>query len=241
MSEPRRLMAVHAHPDDESIWTGGLLAGAAEHGTTSALITCTDGVLANGRSSASPGTRVDELKEAARLLGITELAVLDYRDSGPEGAGTGSLCAAPMGELVDQLAPRIRKFRPDLLVTYDAFGASGHPDHIAVHRATVAAVEASAHPALYPAIEPWTVPELRLVTLPQSALSNLAEAGAIDPWPALPDAQVDLVTDVRPWLDTKWAAVQAHQSEFRRGARIAAMEDPVLRELFLGTEYYVIR
>lgn len=96
---------------------------------------------------------------------------------------------------------------------------------------------------MYPRDEPWAVPEVWQVTVPRSAAARLAAAG-VDGGPGLPgvpDERVTLALDVRPWLDAKWAAVRAHRSEFERGARIAAMADPVLRELFLGTEHYIQR
>ncbi|MEZ0068105.1 N-acetyl-1-D-myo-inositol-2-amino-2-deoxy-alpha-D-glucopyranoside deacetylase [Streptacidiphilus sp. MAP12-20] len=242
--EPRHaLLAVHAHPDDESLWTGGVLAQHAERGRTTAVVTCTDGELADGSSAAAPGTRVKELAGALDVLGVAESSVLPYRDSGHLGAGEGSLCAAPFDEVVARLVERIRALRPSAVVTYDAAGISMHPDHIRVHRAVLAAVEAAASPHLAPDAGPaWAVSSLWLATIAESLVRGAAELGfEAASTPCTPDAGIAAAVDVRPWLDVKWSAVRAHASEFARGARVNAFADPALRELCLGTEWYLHR
>ncbi|MQA09421.1 MAG: hypothetical protein GEU98_12890 [Pseudonocardiaceae bacterium] len=217
-----RLLCVHAHPDDESLWTGGILARYAGEQVPIKVITCTDGVRADGSSVAAPGVRVAELRKAMAILGAGEPQVLDYRDSGGAGSGAaepGSFCAAVFDEVVRTLVTEIRAFRPTTVVTYDAFGVYGHPDHLQAHRATVAAVEASAHPKLYPESgQPWQVAGLWLVTTP--------------------DLPFDAAVDVGPWLDTKWQALRAHESEFDRGAGVSVFTDPRVREQLLSTEYF---
>ncbi|WP_037603522.1 PIG-L family deacetylase [Streptacidiphilus rugosus] len=244
------LLAVHAHPDDESLWTGGLLARYAARGRATAVVTCTNGELADGTSAAAPGTRVGELAEALGVLGVAESSVLPYRDSGHLGAGRGSLCAAPFDELVTRLVERIRALRPAAVVTYDAAGISGHPDHVRVHRAVLAAVEAAANRYVEPEAGPaWAAPSLWLATIAESRLRAAAgppsdavsDTTAPPSLPCTPDERIAAVVDVRPWLDVKWAAVRAHASEFARGGRVTAFEDARLRELFLGTEWYLFR
>jgi N-acetyl-1-D-myo-inositol-2-amino-2-deoxy-alpha-D-glucopyranoside deacetylase len=230
--EQASLLCVHAHPDDESLWTGGVLARAAAQGVRTAVVTCTNGELPDGASSAPPGTRAAELAKALGELRAEGPHVLRHLDSGPEGRGTGSLCAAPFDAVVDELAGYIRRFRPVALATYDAFGVYGHPDHIRVHRATVAAVGAAACAGL-PGIpgEPWAVRQQWWATLPAPEGAEPAGGG-----------RAIAAVDVRPWPAVKWRAVRAHDCEFARGAGIAALEDePGLREQHLGTEYFEFR
>jgi N-acetyl-1-D-myo-inositol-2-amino-2-deoxy-alpha-D-glucopyranoside deacetylase len=242
MDRLRGLMAVHAHPDDESLWTGGVLAQHVAEGRPTAVLTCTDGELAEGPSFAAPGTRIKELAQALGVLGVAESGVLAYRDSGHQGRGRGSLCEAPFDNLVGDLVARIRSFRPAAVATYDANGMFGHPDHIRVHRAVLAAVEAAASPAQWPqAGAAWEVESLWLATVPESLVRRLTALGLESPLPFVPDSRIAAAVDVRPWLDVKWEAVRAHASEFARGARIAAFEEPQLRELCLGTEWFLHR
>jgi N-acetyl-1-D-myo-inositol-2-amino-2-deoxy-alpha-D-glucopyranoside deacetylase len=242
--EPRHaLLAVHAHPDDESLWTGGLLARSAAQGRPTAVVTCTDGELADGSSLAAPGTRTKEWTAALQTLGVTSSAMLPYRDSGRLGHGQGSLCAAPFDDVVAHLVGQIRALRPAVVVTYDAAGGSGHLDHIRVHRATLAAVEAAAVPFLLPSYGPaWAVDSVWLATVPASLAGDAAALG-LQPAevPSTPDDRIAVSLDVRPWLDTKWAALQCHASEFARGASVSAFGDTALRELGLGREFYLHR
>ncbi|CAM5586397.1 PIG-L family deacetylase (plasmid) [Streptomyces viridifaciens] len=240
LSRQPKLLCIHAHPDDEALWTGGVLARAAAHGTRTAVVTCTNGVLAEGESFARPGTRLDELGRSLRILGAGEPQVLGYRDSGSRGSGDGSLCSAPREEVVGQLVEVLRREQPDVVVTYDAYGIYGHPDHIRTHEVAVAAVEAAALPKLYPdAGAVWTVGELWLATVPMSVAAELGRAGLQPDRTFVPDDQVDTIVDVRPWLDIKWQALSAHVSEFARGGALTALERTDLRELALGTEYYL--
>ncbi|KAA0021164.1 PIG-L deacetylase family protein [Antrihabitans cavernicola] len=191
-----RVLCVHAHPDDESLWTGGTLARFAEQNVNTRVLTCTDGHLADAERLPH---RIDELREALRILAAGEPRVL-----------------APGADWANELTREIRSYRPNLVITYDAFGIYGHPDHIGTHRATLAAIEASAHTQIEPG-SPWAIDELWLATLTE---------------------RPDITIDVHPWLDTKWKAVRAHTSEFERGARINAFLDVAVRNEVLGTERF---
>ena len=242
MGRSRGLMAIHAHPDDESLWTGGVLAQHVAQGRPTAVLTCTDGERADGEPFAAPGTRAKELARALDLLGVAESGMLRYHDSGHLGRGSGSLCEAPFDEFVGELVARIRSFRPAAVVTYDAYGIYGHPDHVRVHRAVLAAVEAAASSSTLPQAGPaWAVDSLWLATVPESLVRQLTTLGLEQAMPFTPDARIAAAIDVRPWLDVKWAAVRSHESEFARGARIAAFEEPQLRELCLGREWFLYR
>jgi N-acetyl-1-D-myo-inositol-2-amino-2-deoxy-alpha-D-glucopyranoside deacetylase len=246
MSDTPGLMCVHAHPDDEAIWTGGILGKYAAEGVRTAVVTCTDGFSTVGKSFAPEGTRVRELAASLAVLGAGEPRLLGYHDSGSGGdLAADSFCAAPFDEAVGRLTVRIRQFRPEVVVTYDAFGAYGHRDHVQAHRVTMAAVEAAAIGALYPesgAAAAWRVREVWLVTLPLSLVDEAVRRGIYPPGAGTPDDQVHAYVDVRPWLDIKWAALEKHESELERTNRFGGLFDDVtVRDRFLGVECFVRR
>ena len=168
--EGLRLLAVHAHQDDETITMGGLYALCADRGIRTCNICCTDGKLATIVDPAMPEEttrprlaeiRRGELLDACRILGVSEVQFLDYGDSGMAGADTNRLpeafWMASLDDVTGRIVAHIRRFRPHVVVTYDGNGGYGHPDHIQAHRACVLAVEASPT-ALYPeAGPPWRV------------------------------------------------------------------------------------
>ena len=170
------LLAVHAHPDDESSGTGGLLRLAAEQGHTTVLVTCTNGDLGDvkdRRLRLQPrdnptdrqrlaAVRHTELRKAAAILGVTHLYALGYHDSGMHGWETNaeprSFAQAKVEAVAGQLVQIMRQHRPDVVVTYDEQGGYGHPDHIMAHRVTMAALNAAADATRFPeAGAPWQV------------------------------------------------------------------------------------
>lgn len=226
------LLCVHAHPDDEAIWTGGLLA--ANPGST--VLTCT----------YAPGSvRAGELERSLEILGAAGPRLLGYGDRDDP-----RFQDAPYGELVGQVVEAIREVRPRAVVTYDAFGGYGHPDHILAHRITLAAVEAAGYPQLYPGTgEPWRPAELWQATFPSSFVSAMAEqllGGPPGPdlvLPGTPDELVNEAVDIRGQSAAKWAAMLAHDSEVRRGGSLTmltSLPEP-LRERLLSTEWYIRR
>jgi LmbE family N-acetylglucosaminyl deacetylase len=155
-------MVVHAHPDDESIGTGGILARYAAEGVRTVLVTCTDGGCGDGPDGVKPGqpghdraavvaARREELEQSCKVLGVTHLERLDYADSGmmgwPQNDEPGSFWRAPVGEGAARLAELFRRYSPQVVVTYNANGFYGHPDHIQAHRITVAASELTGIPS----------------------------------------------------------------------------------------------
>lgn len=234
------VLCVHAHPDDEALFTGGILARSAAAGARTAVVTCT----------WSEGTvRVDELRRSLSILGAGEPRLLGYTDDA--FADGVAFCAAPFDEAVGALVGHIRDFRPDIVVTYDGFGSYGHPDHVHAHRVTLAAVEASGYAQLYPdAGVPWQPEHLLFATFPRSAIEDswntLFGGPAPAPGPGVPgmdDADVDLAIDIRPWFDTKWEAFSQHESEIARGgsaSQFAGLSEKDRRDL-MGTEWFVHR
>jgi len=142
MTDPLTFLAVHAHPDDESIATGGTFARYAAEGARTVLVCCTRGEEGEIHDPAldpvEAGTRLGairerELRDAAAILGIHDVQLLPYRDSGMAGAAPNSrpdnfINADPV-EAAARVAAVIRATRPDVVVTYDPGGGYGHPDH----------------------------------------------------------------------------------------------------------------
>ena len=167
-----RLMAVHAHPDDESSKGAATMAKYVAEGVHVLVETCTGGERGDILNPAMdrpditadlPAVRVREMARAADILGVDH-HWLGYVDSGlPEGdplppLPEGCFALADDDEVTEALVRRIREFRPHVMITYDENGGYPHPDHLKVHSASMAAYEAAADPARYPdAGEPWAI------------------------------------------------------------------------------------
>ena len=148
---PKTLVFVHAHPDDEALLTAGTMARAAAEGQRVVLVVATDGaagLAATDMYDTAGGLaarRAVELDESCRALGVHRLVRLGYADSGlhgdevPREGGPIPLCAAPVEESANALAAILREESADVVVTYDANGGYGHPDHIDAKRASMAA------------------------------------------------------------------------------------------------------
>jgi N-acetyl-1-D-myo-inositol-2-amino-2-deoxy-alpha-D-glucopyranoside deacetylase len=192
----RRLLLVHAHPDDETIGTGATMAKYAAEGAHVTLVTCTLGEegeilvpelahLAADRDDGLGRHRIGELAEAMAALGVTDHRFLGgpgrWRDSGMMGLPTNDDPAcfwqANLAEAVGALVAVMREVRPQVVVSYDDVGGYGHPDHIQAHRVTAAAFEASGDAARYPeAGEPWTPGKRYETAIPISVLRQGYEA-----------------------------------------------------------------
>src|SRR5207302_7448928 len=148
----RTLLAVHAHPDDECIGTGGILARYAAEGVRTVLVTCTDGAVGeiSDPALATPENLVEvrshELDESVRILGVSRLVKLGYRDSGMAGTADNdnpaSFNQAHFDDAVERVVQVMRAERPQVVVTYDERGGYGHPDHIRAHQVALAAFRA---------------------------------------------------------------------------------------------------
>lgn len=151
-----RLLAVFAHPDDETFGAGGTLALYARRGVQVHLICATRGEVGEAppdlKGFASIGEmREDELRRAAFVLGLNAVYFLGYRDSGmpgsPDNHHAQALVAAPLEQVARQVASYIRAIRPQVVITFDPIGGYRHPDHIAIHRATIEAFRMTGDPA----------------------------------------------------------------------------------------------
>lgn len=237
-----RVLAVHAHPDDESVCSGTLLARVAADGGRTSVITCTDGGAATifGEGMATEENyrnqariRAGELKQALDHLGVERRLTLPYHDSGMAGEAAndapGSFHTAGMDDAVGRVVREIRAFRPQVMVTYPPDGGYGHPDHIKAYRVTMAAVEAAADPTRYPDLgAPWQVSSVRWSGMSRPTAAAVRErciqAGVQDPFTspahsaywtrALPDSAFDDVVDGRDiWASMVKPAVEAHRTQ----------------------------
>ena len=190
LDSPRRLLLVHAHPDDETIGTGAVMAKYAAEGAAVTLVTCTLGEegevlvpelahLAADREDGLGQHRIAELATAMEALRVTDHRLLGgpgrWRDSGMMGTPANErpdcFWQADLDEAVRALVAVLREVRPQVVVTYDSNGGYGHPDHVQAHRVTVAAVDAAADPAYAPgAGVVWSVDKLYWTAVPRSVL-----------------------------------------------------------------------
>jgi len=204
MSTPaaaRRLLLVHAHPDDETTGTGATMARYAAEGAHVTLVTCTLGEegevlvpalaqLAAAEADQLGGYRFFELSRAMAELGVTDFRFLGgpgrWRDSGMMGLPTNdaprAFWRADPVEATRALVEVVREVRPQVMVTYDENGGYGHPDHVMAHRVAMAAVDAAADPGFAPeAGDPWAVAKVYWSVIPRSAIQRgidlMVEAG----------------------------------------------------------------
>jgi N-acetyl-1-D-myo-inositol-2-amino-2-deoxy-alpha-D-glucopyranoside deacetylase len=204
LDHSRRMLLVHAHPDDETLATGGSMAHYAADNALVTLVTCTLGEegeivvddlahLASNREDALGSYRIGELATACEALGVTDHRFLGgpgrYRDSGmmgtPENEDPRCFWQANPDEAIADLVEIVRDVRPQVIITYDENGGYGHPDHIQAHRVAVAAFKKAADPDFGPELgEPWTPSKLYYAVLPESmlqvAIDTMIEAGVPD-------------------------------------------------------------
>jgi len=202
------LMTVHAHPDDETIGTGGAMAKAVAAGHRVILVTGTRGELGeivvpemdtpdNHRRLGE--IRAGELERAMGRLGITEWENLGYRDSGMVGTDGNhdprSYWKADLDEAAGRLTWIVRMYQPDVMTTYNEFGGYGHPDHIRTHDVAIRAFERAGDPAWYPdqletGLTVWAPSKLYIQAIPRSVREKMnammLEKGQ-KPWWAAPD------------------------------------------------------
>jgi len=249
--DDRRLLLVHAHPDDESIGTGATMARYAAEGARVTLVTCTLGELgevippelahlAAGRQDRLGPYRVTELAAACAALGVGDQRFLGgpgrWRDSGMMGLAAndepGCFWQADPGAAAAELARIIREVRPQVLVTYDENGFYGHPDHIQAHRVARRAVRLAAAGAAGGA-GPWRVAKFYVTAVPRS----LAAAEGLR-W-SVPDEQVTTEIDGTAYLRAKTAALRAHATQVAVNGASFALSDGVWQPI-LGREFYTL-
>jgi LmbE family N-acetylglucosaminyl deacetylase len=223
-------MAILAHPDDETLGFGGALARYAEEGVETHVVTATRGQRGRyfGHPQGSPehpgaaalaGIREKELRAAASALGVRQVDVLEYEDQ--------MVDRAPVGEIVEEIVSRIRRVRPQVVVTFGPDGAYGHPDHVAISQVSTAAIVAAADSSFggeraATLGNAHTVSKLYYLAWSEAAWAAYQAAlrklvSVVDgverqatPWP---DWAITTVVDTKPWWQTVWRAVSCHESQ----------------------------
>lgn len=235
----KTVLAVFAHPDDESLMCGGTLARLADAGVRVVLICASRGERGSTsdpslvRDGDLGAVRIRELHEAAAILGVADVIALDHSD--------GDLRWHDVAEFHADIVRAIQHYRPDAVITFAENGLYWHLDHIGVHERTFTAVQSfgSAAPPLY------------YVTMPKGLIGEIVEAahgkiGApVDSsfWGIAPEAfgesemPVSFVVDVRPWVGRKLAALRCHRTQMGRDNPIAWIDEHEARR-WLGTEYF---
>jgi len=271
---PQRLLLVHAHPDDETIGTGATMARYAAGGARVTLVTCTLGEegeivdetlahLASDRDDALGQHRIGELAAACEALGVRDHRFLGgpgrWRDSGmmgtPQNERPDAFWNADLDQATGLLVEIMRETRPQVVITYDANGGYGHPDHIRAHDVAVAAFEAAGKPGRYPeAGEPWQPAKLYFSALPKSVLQAgidyfraagdstgfFGDVTSADELPmGVPDDEVTTAIDASDQLAAKTAAMRAHRSQISIDGPFFALADGAGRQAF-GVEYYTL-
>jgi len=237
-SSERRLLCVLAHPDDESLGTGGTLAKYAAEGVATFLVTATRGE--RGRffeGQAPPGpevvgrTREAELRAAAKELGIREVSFLDYQD--------GALDRAAPRDAIAKIAAHLTRIRPQVVITFGADGAYGHPDHIAISQFTTAAVVAAASvhqvSKLYEIA--WSAGKWSAY---QAAFRNLSTSidGVVrkpSPWP---DWMLTTVLDTSAVWPAVWRAITCHETQMSIYKTLEGLSESDHRSLWGTQEFY---
>jgi LmbE family N-acetylglucosaminyl deacetylase len=237
-------MAVLAHPDDESLGTGGALAKYAREGMSIALVTATRGERGrNGDSrTTSPAElgalREAELRRAASVIGIAEVSFL--------GCADGALDRADPRETTAMIASHIQRFRPHVVVTFGPEGAYGHPDHIAISQFTTAAVVDAAYES-FEGRQPHQVSKLYYIswTRPkwdayQAALKRLvSKVDGIEreatPWP---EWAITTAIDTAAHWRTVWEAVSCHQTQMSIYKNLGELDARHHRALWGSQEFY---
>ena len=233
------LVFFHAHPDDESVGTGGIIAKASAHGHRVVVVVATkgengtrpDGLL--DRDEALATRRVAETEEAARILGVHRLEFLGYRDSGimgsPENDDPRSFWAADVDEAAERLAAILVRLRADVLAIYEPNGVTGHPDHIQVHRVGVRAAELAGTPEVLEG----AMSRSQAASLVRHAINRGATGTTLDVDLAdfgTPDEAITDRVDVRDYLHQKRAAMAAHASQISETSVFLSMPPDIFEE-----------
>ena len=248
-----RLLAVLAHPDDESLGVGGTLAKYASEGVEVNLLTATRGDKGRYRGirpgdNGHPGAaelgriRETELRAAAAMLGVQEVSLLDYGDQ--------ELDQANPRQAIGVIAKHIRRIRPDVIVTFSPDGAYGHPDHIAISQFTTAAIVTAAEATFAgegaERQQPHTVSKLYYIAWPESAWKAyqgiFGDLGALVDGvkrraTALPDWVITTELDAKSEWSRVWKAIGCHESQINGNERMMRLS-PAEHELLWGRQFF---
>lgn len=244
-----RVVAIFAHPDDESFTVGGALMAFVDRGATVTLICATrgeEGEIAHP-SLATPdnlaAVREQELRDAAAVLGITDVRFLDYRDSGMSGTDSNrrpdAFIQQPLDQVARKIARLLEELRPDVVITFSEEGIYLHPDHMYIHESVVAAVP------LYVG----SPPNLYLTSFAREMFLALSEQEH-DPFEGMPQEQrarmgqpleaFTLTIDVEPYVDRKVAAFRVHKTQQPADGEPEFIQDAEQRRQFGQYERYIL-
>ena len=238
MNSALRLMCVLAHPDDESLGTGGVLAKYASERIGTYVVTATRGE--RGRfddKGTAPGpeivgrAREAELRAAGSVLGVTEVLLLDYVDA--------ELDRADPTQAAEKIAAHLRRIKPHVVVTFDPFGAYGHPDHIAISQFTAAAIARASEvhrvSKFYYFVNgerKWAAYQAAFKTLTSKVDGTLRAAIA---WP---DWSITTAVDARDVWQTVWRAVQCHKTQMSIYTNVATLTEEDQKVIWGTGEFY---
>lgn len=241
------LLAVFAHPDDE-VFSGGTLAHYAAQGVRVTLVCATRGdagkvtdpeLKVNGPEELA-ALRAGELKRATTLLGLDDVRMLGYGDSGREErtrtGDTKALMNVPLAEVEEKLRAIIAEVEPQVIVTFDPHGGYGHADHLVVHRATSAAFFSSGHLKHAPK-------RLFFGVTPIESAKAFGEERGIDPLLyGVSEDTVAVKMDVKAQIDNKMAALAAHRSQMGPTSRMAQLTGEARKRMegFFETESFAL-
>ena len=260
----KRLLLVHAHPDDETINNGVTMAKYAASGAQVTLVTCTRGEegevlvtelanLASDKDDKLGEHREVELKDAMAQLGINDFRFLGapnkkWRDSGmmgtPQNERGNVFWQADLDEASHELVKIILEIQPQVLITYDEFGGYGHPDHIKAHQVAMRAAELAAE-------QGWQVSKIYWNTIPRSVIqmgiekmkevgSDFFGAESVDELPfAKPDELATTVVNAPEYVPQKLAAMKAHATQISEDGPFFALSKNLGLSVW-GDEYYTL-
>src|SRR3954453_9351560 len=245
------LVTFHAHPDDECIATGGVMAKAAAEGHRVVLVVATKGE--NGEVAAdflADGAALWQRRgggwlAAAKVLGVARTEFLGYVDSGmmgtPENDAPDSFWQADVDEAAERLAVILREERADVITVYDDYGNYGHPDHIQVHRVGVRAAELAGTPDVYE----MTMNRdhmLRLMAMARESgqIPEGDDPGEIGEDFGMAADRITTFVDVSDVVELKRQAMRAHASQIAENSFFLAMPDEAFAMAF-GTEWFIHR
>jgi mycothiol S-conjugate amidase len=266
---PRTLLAVHAHPDDESSKGAGTFARYADEGVRTVIVTCTGGEAGEilnpamdrpGMLERMPELRRQELAKALEVLGVSAHHWLGYRDSGMADTDANghpdAFANADLDEATGRLVAIIRQERPQVVVTYDETGGYPHPDHIRTHEVSVAAFDAAADPERYPEAGPPFQPlklyyhasftRRRLAAI-HAAVTARGIESPFAKWlekldeEGEPEPVVTTQVDVGHWLGRRRDALIAHASQIDPNSSWFAVPDEVVAEVYPWEDYTLAR
>ena len=245
------LVCFHAHPDDESIATGGVMAKAADDGHTVVLVVATggeegevpDGFLDDGELLGD--RRLNETIASAEVLGVSAVEWLGYRDSGmvdtPTTKNPDCFWQADVEEAAAKLAAILRKHDADVFTIYDSNGNYGHPDHVQVHRVGVRAAEIAGIDQVYEATMNRDYVQASIKAMRESGGEGIpADAPDEDFEIGVPEAEITTRVDVSDWIERKRASMRAHASQISEQSFFLVMPDEVFTSAF-GQEWFIHR